>query len=256
MSVFPVELSLSENGGYRENDQWIWCGTAVEEQGRGFHLYASRWRKDYPMLEGYVLFSEIVHAFSPSLMGPYRFVEKVLPCFPDPHWDSRMAHNPTIVRRNGEYLLYYIGTTYSKRPTPADRIAIERDMMLEAYDEIRIGLARGNSPGGPFAAASRRRRPGARACARATQQRTPALRLAAVGACVRQLAPARSAGLRPCRTTEDSRPSPGGCGGLCPTTGARAERGLPTPPLVPGSTGRFGRPRSARSIRHLAGISE
>ena len=113
MNTFPAELSLPENSGYREKDKWIWCGTAVEEEGKGFHLYASRWRKDYPMLEGYVLFSEIVHAFSPVLEGPYRFVEKVLPCFPDPHWDSRMAHNPTIVRRNGEYLLYYIGSTYN-----------------------------------------------------------------------------------------------------------------------------------------------
>ena len=150
MNTFPAELSLPENSGYREKDKWIWCGTAVEEEGKGFHLYASRWRKDYPMLEGYVLFSEIVHAFSPVLEGPYRFVEKVLPCFPDPHWDSRMAHNPTIVRRNGEYLLYYIGSTYSQAPTPPDIVARERGMMLEVYDEIRIGLARSTSPAGPW----------------------------------------------------------------------------------------------------------
>ena len=36
-----------------------------------------------------------------------------------------------------------------------------------------------------------------------------------------------------------------------PTGTDRAERGLPNPPLVPGFTGRFGRPRSARPIRHL-----
>ena len=150
MDMFPAELVIPVNSGYHEKDKWVWCGSAVEEPGKGFHLYASRWRKDYPMLEGYVLFSEIVHAFSPTLEGPYHFVEKVLPSFPDPHWDSRMAHNPAIVRRNGEYLLYYIGSTYSAPPTPPELIKNDRTMMFEVYDEIRIGLARSNSPAGPW----------------------------------------------------------------------------------------------------------
>lgn len=150
MSGFPVELSIPADSGYRENDKWIWCGSAVEEPGRGFHLYASRWRKDYPMLEGYVLFSEIVHAFSPDIAGPYHFVGKVLPSSADPHWDSRMAHNPAIVRWKDEYLLYYIASTYSKEPTPPDLIKSDTTMWLEVYGEIRIGLARSTSPGGPW----------------------------------------------------------------------------------------------------------
>ena len=76
---FPPLLPIRENSGYREPDKWVWCGSAVEEPGKCFHLYAARWRKDYPMLEGYVLFSEIVHAFSENIEGPYHFVEKVLP---------------------------------------------------------------------------------------------------------------------------------------------------------------------------------
>ena len=150
LKKFPGLMPIRENTGYREPDKWVWCGSAVEEPGKGFHLYAARWRKDYPMLEGYVLFSEIVHAFSETLEGPYSFVEKVLPQSADPNWDSRMAHNPTVVRRNGEYLLYYIGSTYDEPPTPPDIIQQDRSMMLRVYDRICIGLAKSTSPAGPW----------------------------------------------------------------------------------------------------------
>lgn len=150
MNAFPAQLTLPDNSGYREDGKWIWCGCAVEEPGKGFHLYASRWRKDYPMLAGYVFFSEIVRAFSPTLEGPYRFAEKLLPASPADHWDGCMAHNPTIVRRNGEYLLYYIGTTYRTEVPPAETLSTDRSAMFAAYDEIRIGLARSNSPAGPW----------------------------------------------------------------------------------------------------------
>ena len=78
-STFTGLEKVPVNGGYREPDKWVWCGSAVEEHGNGYHLYASRWRKDYPMLAGYVLFSEIVHAFSKTVTGPYHFIEKILP---------------------------------------------------------------------------------------------------------------------------------------------------------------------------------
>ena len=137
-------------GGYREENQWIWCGSAVEEPGKGFHLYASRWRKDYPMLFGYVLFSEIVHAFSETLEGPYRFVEKLLPSGDPTKWNGMMAHNPTVVRYKDEYLMYYIGSTYSDPPTPAAQIKKDTSVVFKCYDQIKIGLARSKSPAGPW----------------------------------------------------------------------------------------------------------
>ena len=53
-TVFTALSAAPLNGGYREENKWVWCGSCVEEPGNGFHLYAARWRKDYPMLEGYV----------------------------------------------------------------------------------------------------------------------------------------------------------------------------------------------------------
>ena len=84
LKKFPRLLPIRENSGYREPDKWVWCGSAVEEPGKGFHLYAARWRKDYPMLEGYVLFSEIVHTFSETLEGPLSFCRKSASMFSRP----------------------------------------------------------------------------------------------------------------------------------------------------------------------------
>lgn len=151
MKTVFTELSEAPlNGGYREDGKWVWCGSCVEEPGKGFHLYAARWRKDYPMLEGYVFFSEIVHAFSRTMTGPYHYVETVLPSGNPREWDGSMAHNPTVVKYGNRYLLYYIASHYDETPTPADRVKTDRNLMFRVYGRIRIGMAVADAPGGPW----------------------------------------------------------------------------------------------------------
>ena len=117
---FPESLPLSRQAVYREKDHWVWCGSPITDPDGGFHLYASRWRKDYPMYQGYILFSEIVHLYSEKLCGPYRFVEKVLPA--GTGWDGKMAHNPSVVKYGDIYLLYYIGLNYDFAPPPPENV--------------------------------------------------------------------------------------------------------------------------------------
>lgn len=147
---FPSFGPVPRNGGFRMENSWVWCGSAIEESGMGFHLYASRWRKDYPMFEGYLLFSEIVHAFSEKPEGPYRYVEKILPCMPENNWDGRVAHNPTVVKWKDKYLLYYIGSTYVGNPTPADRCLTDHSMTDAIWRNLCIGVAIADHPGGPW----------------------------------------------------------------------------------------------------------
>lgn len=149
-STFTGLEKVPVNGGYREPDKWVWCGSAVEEHGNGYHLYASRWRKDYPMLAGYVLFSEIVHAFSKTVTGPYHFIEKILPTGNPEDWNGRMAHNPTVVKWKDKYLLYYIASTYAEEPPPPEIIQQERPLADKVYARIKIGVALADSPGGPW----------------------------------------------------------------------------------------------------------
>lgn len=136
------------DGGFRLEGYWVWCGSAVEEPGKGFHLYASRWPKTHPMFEGYLLFSEIVRAWSPTLTGPYEFRERIIPAGAVPAWCGRMAHNPAVLRYGDRYLLYFIGSTYEgEAPVPEE---ITEHLMSEIYGRIRIGLAVADSPAGPW----------------------------------------------------------------------------------------------------------
>lgn len=149
-TVFTELSSVPLNGGYREDGEWVWCGSCVEEPGTGFHLYAARWRKDYPMLEGYVFFSEIVHAFSRTKTGPFHYLETVLPSGNPHEWDGSMAHNPTVVKYGNKYLLFYIASHYEEMPTTPDRVKIDRALLYRIYGRIRIGLAIADAPGGPW----------------------------------------------------------------------------------------------------------
>ncbi len=149
MSISEKQILRADlSGGFRMEGYWIWCGSVLKSSD-GYHMYAARWPKQYPMFIGYIYQSEIVHAFSETMCGPYRFVEKVLPNGSNPSaWDGRMAHNPTVLRYGNRFLLYYIGTTYrEENPRITDH---DRTLTDAIYQRIRIGVAIADSPAGPW----------------------------------------------------------------------------------------------------------
>jgi hypothetical protein len=139
-----------ESGGFRMDDYWVWCGSVIEEPGKGFHMLAARWPKKYPMFYGYILRSEIVRAWSPTMTGPYKFMEKVLPPEDPARWDGRMAHNPTVLKHGNKYLLYYIASTYPEETPAPEMIESSKKMLDSIYSRIRIGVAVADSPSGPW----------------------------------------------------------------------------------------------------------
>ncbi len=138
------------NAGFRQEGYWVWCGSVVEEPGKGFHMYASRWPQTYPMFEGYIFHSEIVRASSPVLEGPYTFQERIIPGIAAPAWCARMAHNPTVLKYGDRYLLDFIGSTYEGDAPSPGQIGESKDFMRSVYNRIRIGLAVADSPAGPW----------------------------------------------------------------------------------------------------------
>jgi len=146
---------IPRDGGFRMDGYWVWCGSVVEEPGKGFHMYAARWPKSHPMFEGYLLMSEIVRAWSPVMTGPYRFIEKVLPSGDPRQWCGRMVHNPTILRYGDRYLLYFIGSTYDEEVPAADKIKERKPLLDCIYQRIGIGLAVADTPCGPWRVCAR-----------------------------------------------------------------------------------------------------
>jgi len=145
-SLLPVPL----NSGFQMNDYWVWCASVMEEPGKGFHLYGTRWPKKYPMFAGYIYLSEIIHAFSENMTGPYKFIEKVLPSGNSNEWDGRMVHNPTVCKYNDRYLMYYIGTTYEEPVPLPEKIPETESQRAFIYSRIKIGLAISATLEGPW----------------------------------------------------------------------------------------------------------
>ncbi len=131
------------NGGFKMDNYWVWGGSCIIGDDDMFHLFASRWPKTYPFMNGYPFYSEIVHATSNTPEGPYTFQNVALPARGSEYWDGRMTHNPSVVKVGNTYYLYYIGSTYEGNSPNVDSLLnIKQLYRTPAYKNIRIGVAK------------------------------------------------------------------------------------------------------------------
>ena len=113
----PIEKRLQAvppQTGFRMDGYWVWGGSAIKVDSV-YHMFASRWKKTGKFPSGYIEHSEIVHATSKTLVGPYQFREVVIGERDSVFWDSNMAHNPTITKIGDEYVLFYIGSDFTTK---------------------------------------------------------------------------------------------------------------------------------------------
>ena len=148
-------LPSVKEGGFAMDDYWVWCGSVIKGEDNKYHMFASRWPKKYPFFNGYIFYSEIVRAVSDKPEGPFKFQEVVMSPRGSCWWDGEMTHNPTIHKYGDQYLLFYIGTTYDFE-SPVKELLAEpiadsiKSLKLEAYHNIRIGMAISKSIFGPW----------------------------------------------------------------------------------------------------------
>ena len=128
-------------GAFKLEDHWVWCGSPVRD-GSLIHLYASAWSKEYPMFEGYILHSKIVHAVADKINGSYTLQSDV---FPAAGSGLQMAHNPAVRSCGNKWYMFFIGT-----PEMAECDVNNKDHINSAYNNIAIYLAESSSPAGPW----------------------------------------------------------------------------------------------------------
>lgn len=138
-------------GGFRMPGYWVWCGSVIEGEDGRYHMFASRWPKSLTMHPGWLAASEIVRAAADHPAGPYRYEETVLGARSPAYWDGCSVHNPHIVKVDGIYVLYYMGTTFPF-PLPEDGRQLRPDdpLAVAARANKRIGIATAPSVGGPW----------------------------------------------------------------------------------------------------------
>lgn len=125
----------------REPDFNVWCGSVVRGDDGRYHLFYARWPRDSTHA-GWLTHSEIAHAISANPLGPYVHAGVALPRRGRRHWDGVSVFNPTVLRLDGRYVLYYTGTT-------GDVLSNETPNW-GCRNRQRIGVAFADRPEGPW----------------------------------------------------------------------------------------------------------
>jgi len=146
---------LSAENIFKTDGYYNWCTSIVQGEDGRYHLFYSRWKKDYAFT-GWLTHSEIAHAVSETPHGPWRYRQTVLKGRGRGHWDAITAHNPKIKRFDGKYYLYYCSTNLGSRDyTDRDLIETARTGYTHPNWKIlrpnqRTGVAVSDSLDGPW----------------------------------------------------------------------------------------------------------
>ncbi|MCU0248294.1 MAG: family 16 glycosylhydrolase [Bryobacter sp.] len=134
-------LPVPEAARFIDPDYYIWCGSLVRGDDAKYHLYYSRWPRKLGH-NAWVTHSEIAHAVADKPTGPFRHVSVALPPRGAQFWDGLTTHNPTILRANSRYYLYYMGNTGDGQSM--------KTLNWTHRNNQRIGVAVAESPYGPW----------------------------------------------------------------------------------------------------------
>ncbi len=114
----------------------VWCGTIAKGDDDLYYLYFSFWPIDKGH-DGWVTHSKIGYATSKNPTGPFEFKGIALSGAGGDAWDRDCVHNPTVIKIDGKYYLYYMGNKGS-------------GVYINNRNNQRVGVAYSDSPQGPF----------------------------------------------------------------------------------------------------------
>ena len=119
-AMMPEKFDKENVISFDEYNNW---GTNILKGKDGkYHAIYSRWRRSRGHM-AWVTHSEVAHAVSDKLTGPYVFKNMALPARGREYWDGDVTHNPHVIEHEGKYYLYYMGNHGSGYwdNTPNDR---------------------------------------------------------------------------------------------------------------------------------------
>ena len=140
--------AVKANVAFQLDDYYIWDCSVIKADGK-YHLFSSRWKKEYGFGSQWLFNSEVIHCVSDTPEGPYKFQNVVLPRRGRQYFDGMNTHNTCIKEYNGKFYLYYMGTTYGGEiPTSPEEMPSE--YCTETWNKKRIGLAVADDINGEF----------------------------------------------------------------------------------------------------------
>lgn len=127
---------------HREAGYFVWDGSIVRGEDGKYHMFYSRWPTK-ETFNAWITRSEVVHAVSDSLAGPFVFHDVALPPRGGSYWDATATHNPTVKKFGKKYYIYYMGNIGSG-------VLSDGTTNIAQHEKSRIGVAVADSPNGPW----------------------------------------------------------------------------------------------------------
>ncbi|MCG8688542.1 MAG: glycoside hydrolase family protein [Desulfobacterales bacterium] len=140
---FLLPAKFDKNNIIDQKKYNVWGTNILKGKDGKYHAIYSRWLKSRGH-HGWATHSEIAHAVSDNLTGPYKFRNVVLPVRGKEFWDGDCTHNPHVIEHNGKYYLYHMGNRGSGywNTTPNDRMPSTKDTEWWVNrNNQRIGVA-------------------------------------------------------------------------------------------------------------------
>ena len=135
---------------YQCEGYWVWGSAVVKGDDNEYHMFVTRFPQKYPFHPGWIVSSEIVHAVSDNIGGPYKFSDVSLPARGAQYWDGCSTHNPRILRHKDKYYLIYMGTHHPFETPKPEELTNSSKWCVVSRSNKRIGLAVSDSPYGPW----------------------------------------------------------------------------------------------------------
>lgn len=121
---------------FKMDDYVVWCGTIAKHDDGLYYLLFSRWPKSEGH-GGWVTCSEIGYAVSESPIGPFEYRGIALKGSGGENWDADCVHNPTVIKYQNKYYMYYMGNKGNGE-------------YWNHRNNQRIGVAVSEHPAGPW----------------------------------------------------------------------------------------------------------
>ena len=126
---------LNPDAIFELDGYYVWCGSMTRSDDGTYYLYFSFWDKALGF-EGWVINSKVGYAKGNDPFGKFEFSGIALEGG-GKGWDRDCIHNPSVIKHNGRYYMYYMGNYGNGE-------------FWNHRNHQRIGVAVAENPEGPW----------------------------------------------------------------------------------------------------------
>ena len=99
---------LKKSAIFELDGYFVWCGTMTKGNDGLYYLYFSFWQKELGF-DAWVTHSKVGYAVGKDPFGKMEYCGIALDGRGHGYWDGDCIHNPSVIRIDGKYYMYYTG---------------------------------------------------------------------------------------------------------------------------------------------------